>query len=153
MLSVNVFNEQEDLTVSPTKIQELVCHVLEKEGCVCDEVNVYLVDTASICSLHEEFFHDPSPTDCISFPIDDSEDFSFEGEDKRMLGEIFVCPKTAIEYASKEKKDPYQETTLYIIHSLLHLMGYRDSEDEEIQLMRQAEERHLTHLQDIGWKS
>ena len=67
-----------------------------------------------------------------------------------MLGEVFVCPATAIAYAAEHGNDPHQETSLYIVHGLLHLMGYDDLDDASILLMRQAEERHMNQLQTLG---
>lgn len=142
---VNVIDQQKDLKISPEQVERLVQTVIEFEGQKCDEVNVYFIDTPTICQLHEEFFDDPSPTDCISFPMDEEDD----EEEYRILGEVFVCPATAIEYAGQHKGNAYQETSLYIIHGLLHLMGYDDIEDEDIALMRKSEKRHMSHLQKL----
>lgn len=143
---VNFTNEQVELNISTEQIDRLVREVVDFEGQTCDEVNIYFVDTPTICSLHEQFFNDPSPTDCISFPMDEEQTDEYH----RILGEVFVCPATAIEYANNHKENPYKETSLYIVHGLLHLMGYDDSEDEDIVKMRQAEDRHITHLQALG---
>lgn len=141
---INVSNEQKALKISVRQVKHLVQKVIESEGKTCDEVNIYFVDTPSICQLHEQFFNDPSTTDCISFPIDDDE---CDKEGYRILGEVFVCPATAINYVAKDQGNPYQETTLYIVHGLLHLMGYDDIKEKDISLMRQAEERHMHNLQ------
>lgn len=142
---VNVIDQQFALDISAEQVERLVQQVIESEGQTCNEVNVYFVDTPTICQLHEQFFDDPSSTDCISLPMDE------EGEEQyRILGEVFICPATAIDYAAKHKGNAYQETSLYIVHSLLHLMGYDDIEDEDISLMRQAEERHMNNLQLLG---
>lgn len=140
---INVSDEQTALKISVKQVKQLVQQVIESEGQTCSEVNIYFVDTPAICQLHEEFFNDPSPTDCISFPIDEHE--SEEGY--RLLGEVFICPATAIDYASKHQGNAYQESTLYIVHGLLHLMGYDDCEEEDISLMREAEKRHMHNLQ------
>lgn len=87
-----------------------------------------------MCDLHQQFFNDPSPTDCISFPIDD-----------KILGDIFVCPKTAIDYAARIKKDPYPETALYIIHGILHLLGFDDLEAPKRRIMRKKEKQCMAH--------
>lgn len=143
---VNIIDQQTDLKIPVDQVKKLVQQVIQEEGQQCDEVNLYFVDTPTICQLHEQFFNDPSPTDCISFPIDEE-----QGEEvhSRLLGEIFVCPATAITYAAEHQENPYKETTLYIVHGLLHLMGYDDLEDEDISLMRQAEERHMQNLQAL----
>ena len=76
-----------------------------------------------MCKLHRDYFNDSSPTDCISFPIDNP-----VPENYSLMGDVFVCPETALIYSEKHKVNPYQEITLYIVHGLLHLMGYDDIE-------------------------
>lgn len=100
-----------------------------------DEVAIYFVTEANIAQLHDQFFNDPTPTDCISFPLDE-----------RHLGEVFVCPSVAIAYARKKGLDPYQETALYVIHGLLHLLGYDDLEPKERRTMRKKEKTCMAHL-------
>jgi probable rRNA maturation factor len=143
---VNVLDQQTDLKISVDQVQRLVQQVIQTEGQTCDEVNIYFVDTATISQLHDQFFNDPSPTDCISFPIDEEQE---EGQ-FRLLGEIFVCPATAIAYVAKYEGNVYEETSLYLVHGLLHLMGYDDLKEEDISLIRQAEERHMHNLQSLG---
>jgi probable rRNA maturation factor len=144
---VNVFDQQSDLKISIGQVQQLVQHVILAEGYSCDEVNIYFVDTSTICQLHKRFFHDSSPTDCLSFPMDEEEDEQFP---YRILGEVFVCPATALVYASKHQLNPNEEATLYIVHGLLHLMGYDDFLDNEASLMRQAEARHMEELKKLN---
>lgn len=99
------------------------------------DVSVHLITDKQMRGLHKTYFDDESPTDCISFPIDDE-----------ILGDVFVCPKTALLYAEKNQKDPYEEIALYIIHGLLHLIGYDDLQEEERKKMRRAETKHLRNL-------
>lgn len=140
---VNIVNQQTSLNISIDPIRKLVQQVILNEGQTCDEVNIFLVDTPTICHLHQQFFDDPSPTDCISFPIDDE-----EGEEvhSRLLGEVFVCPATAVAYAAENNENAYTEVALYLVHGLLHLMGYDDFEEEDIAEMRRAEEKHMKNL-------
>ena len=139
---VNVINNQSELSIENEHVQRIVEQVILFEHRRCDEVNIYFVDTSTICQLHADFFNDSTPTDCISFPIDDGD----EGEGHCLLGEVFICPATAIAYSKKKDKDPYTETTLYIGHGLLHLMGYDDLETKAKRRMRRAEARHMKNL-------
>lgn len=123
----------------------MVVSVLHKLRVHWDEVSIHFVTNRKLCQLHEEFFNDPSPTDCISFPIDDAGNSEY-----RVLGEVFVCPKTAIEYAKKNEKDPYVETTLYVVHGLLHLLGYDDIDPKDRALMRKKERECIEHLRKEG---
>ena len=139
-MKIYILDEQKDLKINPSAVQSLVSEVITSEGQNCDEVSVNFVSTEKICELHDRFFDDPSPTDCISLPLDEDED-----EEYRLLGEIFVCPKTAQEFIKKNGGDIYEETSLYVVHSLLHLMGYDDIGDPE-PAMRAAEEKHMHNL-------
>lgn len=146
-MDVYVYDQQHALKLPHDAVQALTTQVVSNEGYHYDEVSIHFVDTKTISELHEQYFDDPSPTDCISFPIDDP-----DAEGYRVLGDVFVCPETAIEYAEKHGCDPYEETALYIVHGLLHLMGYDDVEEEDRKEMRAAEERHLKSLKKLGLK-
>ena len=111
----------------------------------CDEVSIHLVDTKTISRLHAQFFDDPTTTDCITFPMDDPSE-----EGCQMLGEVFVCPATALDYAKKRGLDPYRETTLYIVHGILHLIGYDDIDPKERRTMRTKERQTMAHLEENG---
>ncbi len=110
-------------------------------------MGVHFVSVSEICDLHDQFFQDPTPTDCITLPVDDLSD---DPETYCMLGDVFVCPKVAIEYASANGEDFYRETTLYVVHGILHLMGYDDMDEKECVRMRAAEERHMKNLVKLG---
>ena len=141
-VKVNIFDEQPSLSFSQSKVKELVCEVITFEREFCDEVNIYFVNKDKISELHGTYFNDDSPTDCISFPMDEK----MEGG-TRILGEVFVCPEIAVEYAKAHGVDPYTETSLYIVHGLLHLMGYDDIKEQDRGTMREAEARHMENLE------
>lgn len=138
---VNINNSQSALKISLDQARLIVEQVVREENCSCDEVSVYFVDKHVISRLHKKFFGISSSTDCISFPMDDE-----EIHDYRILGEVFVCPATAVSYAIENDLDPYEETALYIVHGLLHLMGYDDLSKEDRLKMRKAEKRHMQEI-------
>jgi probable rRNA maturation factor len=145
---VSVENEQKDLTLSnmlKDQVSAIVQQVLLLEEVEYHEVSLYFTDKETISQLHADFFDDPTPTDCISFPMDDSDEQGY-----RVLGEVFVCPAVAIEYAQSHSIDPYEETTLYVVHGLLHLLGYDDIEESDRLEMRAAEQKHIDHLKQLN---
>ena len=48
----------------------------------------------------------------------------------------------AIEYS----KNPYEETTLYLVHSILHLIGYNDILKKDKNIMQKKENFYMTFL-------
>ena len=144
---VMVSDRQKDLPLKheKKKIESLVQSVIEHEGRACDEVAIHFVTAPTICKMHKQFFQDPSITDCISFPMDDVPEANF-----CYLGDVFVCPRQAIFYADENSLDPYREITLYIVHGILHLLGYDDIEENDAKIMRRKELKHMKILETEG---
>lgn len=128
------------MPVAEDSARKLVEEFTRFYGCPFDEASLYFVDTPRICELHGQFFDDPTPTDCISFPMDDVDE-----EGYRVMGDLFVCPATAMNYVLSNGGDVYQELTLYVVHGLLHLIGYDDIEDDDRIEMKQQEVVFLEH--------
>ncbi len=137
---VHIYDEQNDLSIPETLIKKLTLEVITHEGWDCDEVALHFVSAEEICRLHSEYFGDPSLTDCITFPL-------AKGPGPHLLGDVFVCPKKAIEFATETGGNPTYEVILYVVHCLLHLMGYDDIEESDIARMRDSEQRHMNNLQ------
>lgn len=145
---VQILNHQSTLSIDSRSVRKLVREVIAFEGKNYDEVAIHFVEMQEISELHNKFFNDPSPTDCISFPVDDE---NLNGSELYcVMGDLFVCPATAVEYGSKHQKDPYEEVTLYIVHGLLHLMGYDDLDILERKEMRKAEKKQMLHLKKLN---
>ena len=66
--------------------------------------------------------------------------------DSSYLGDIFVCPAAALRY---DPKDPYKETLLYLVHGVLHLLGYDDIEPAAKRKMRKMERKCMDHLKQL----
>lgn len=136
---ISVYNSQKALPLSRSAVKKMVHNLLGHFQLEAEGVAVHFVSKQKISSLHEQFFNDPSPTDCISFPID-----------PQFLGEIFICPEVAIEYVSNKKGDPYTEVSRYLIHSFLHLLGFDDLTPQDKRKMRQKETQVLKLFEKQG---
>lgn len=141
-MNITLYQEQSDLPIDETSVEQVVKEVLSFNNIHRGELILHFVSKEEITDLHDEFFQDPTPTDCITFPIDPID--TWEIEESPILGEIFVCPQVGKEYSPE---NPYFEVTLYIIHGILHLLGYDDLTDEDALLMRAAEKNQLEHLE------
>ncbi len=112
-----------------------------------DEVIFHFVTDPKIREIHKEFFNDPSSTDCITFPLDPPEK---RKNSYHVLGEAFICPKIALSYAKKRAIDPYEELCRYVVHCLLHMIGYDDIESGERAKMKRRERNCLKKLKEEG---
>lgn len=177
LLNLIIHNAQRALPVSKVSTVKLVSSLFKFLQLEVDEIAIYFVSKKRICTLHKTYFNNPSATDTISFPLDrisptkrtclpEEQDPSAERsicprECKKRgldtsnpidgychLGEVFVCPEVAIEYAQQRGLDPYLETTLYLVHGILHLIGYDDISPQERKKMRYQEKRCIHHLKN-----
>ena len=140
-MKILLFNQQKALPIKKTLIKKAILLFFQKYKVKSEEIAVYFVTKSKIKQLHLKYFHDASATDCITFPFDPP-------TAKGFLGEVFICPQVAREYAAKHKRDPNEEMLLYIMHSLLHLLGYKDFPKKEKIHMQKKEKACMRLLKN-----
>ena len=124
-------------------MRKVISFLLEELDLVTDEVSFHFVTEGAIRELHKRFFNDATPTDCITLPLDSP---SAKRMGYHVMGEAFICPKTALFYAKKEQIEPETEVYRYIIHCLLHFMGYTDAAPKKKAQMKRKEGACLKKL-------
>ena len=124
-----VLNRQTSLPIKIASVRRLVRFILDQKNISCKRISITFVGMRKIAEIHGKFFNDPTVTDCMTFPID-----------KHFLGECVICPKVALERCPAK---PYEETSHYLIHCLLHLIGYDDIDKKKQAVMRKEELRLL----------
>lgn len=138
---VAVSDQQDLISLSSQRIVDLVRLVLRGENDRHD-VSVALVDDAAIAELHERWLGVPGPTDVIAFPL------LAEGDADLLLGEVVVSSDTAMRQATERGHPPERELLLYVVHGVLHLLGYDDHDPEDRQRMHQRQEQLLEEFLD-----
>jgi len=89
-------------------------------------VSLLLTDDAEMADLHGEWLGDATPTDVMSFAIDDG-------------AELVVSVTTARRVARACGHAVRAEVALYIVHGLLHVLGHDDTTKAARARMRAAE--------------
>lgn len=142
-MKLTLYSEQDDLSIPFEPLQKLASFILNYLEVVTDELVLHFVTIEKITELHGEFFDDPTPTDCISFPLDGKT----LKEGPSVLGEVFVCPKVALAYVEENGGSPTEEVSLYVIHGILHLIGYADHtpemSDKQEEVLEAVKKAHL----------
>lgn len=136
--TIHIHQDQKRYAVDENHIQSLVFAFFQFHSLPHNEVSIHFVTKAKICLMHDIHFNDPSLTDCMSFPMDAADEPGY-----KILGEVFVCPGVAFEYAREHNCSYNHEVDLYVVHGLLHLIGFDDINKEERKLMRLEEKRFL----------
>lgn len=143
-MNIIIQNCQSDVGIEELSLKTLITELLSLEKISTDEISIRLVTQEESARLHEEYFSDPSSTDCMTFPIDPP----YASEPFHCLGEIVICPYIAVREHSSHHTTLEEELSLYIIHSFLHLIGFTDQCIEKREEMRIREEIYLNHLKN-----
>ena len=114
-------------------VERVVRATLDYAQCTDLKVSVLLTDDAEIARLHGEFLDDPTATDVLSFPMDDTID-------------VVVSVERARREAAARGHTIKAELALYLVHGLLHACGYDDRDNTNRRRMRKAEQDVLHNL-------
>ncbi len=125
MLDVELIGLDGAVAEGPTavEIEELCALALSSAGISDGHVAIQLVDEDRIRELNREFRDVDTPTDVLSFGVDEDRDPA----GPRELGDIVICP---------EHTDDLREA---VIHGALHLTGMDHETDDGEMLALQAE--------------
>ena len=119
-------------------MREVVGRVLHGEGFGLSELSIVLADHPTVHALNRDWLGHDYETDVVSFPLDD------EATARRTVdGEVYVDLDTATERAPEFGASMEEEALRYVVHGLLHLLGYDDATDAERAAMRGLEDRYL----------
>lgn len=92
-----------------------------------------------IKKLNKKFFNRRAATDVIVFPLDDTFDSDY-------LGEIIISVEEAVKAGKKYGNTWQKEMILYLIHGILHLLGYDDIQTKRRKIMGEKQEKILSEL-------
>ena len=140
---IDLIDETGRATPDLARIQRVVDAAVTADGLGPCALTVLIVDDAESARLHQEHFNAPDATDVMTFP-----DGSDDPESGRThLGDLAVCLDVAERAAAERGRSASDELTLYILHGVLHVLGYDDI-DADDQAAMWAEQRRL--LADVG---
>ncbi|MGA2278985.1 MAG: rRNA maturation RNase YbeY [Verrucomicrobiota bacterium] len=123
------------------------------------EIGICLVGAPEMTRLNETFLHHAGSTDVIAFdyttkvaqasrlpcPSNRQPSSSWDGC-ATLHGEIFICVDEAVRQARKFGTSWQSEVIRYLVHGVLHLIGFDDSSADARRRMKRVEGRLLGKL-------
>lgn len=148
MIAVEINNAQQIANIDLERLERVSEATLREEGVKSAEVSVAIIDSDTMQRLNREHLGHDYDTDVLSFLFDSDEDESASadlprGRGKSIDGEVLIGAGTAARVAKEFGWSVEDEVILYLVHGLLHLVGYDDLTETEKTLMRQREIFHL----------
>jgi probable rRNA maturation factor len=144
--TVLISDSQDAIELDPESVRALVAFVLEAEAAPDPvEVSIAIVDDAAIAALNARHLDRREATDVLAFPmLEGAVPVPDPGAEPvpALLGDVVVSAERALAYCREHGGDPVREVALYLVHGVLHLLGYEDVTESGRTRMR-ARQRAL----------
>jgi probable rRNA maturation factor len=135
MMEIEVADQQTATHVDAARLQRVAAAIVRDHGPPACRISIALVDDATIHRLNRQYLSHDYATDVLSFVLDQTADL--------LEGEIVVSGETAVSQAGHYQWSPADELLLYVIHGVLHLVGFDDHTPAARDAMRCAEDIYL----------
>lgn len=144
MNKVTIVNLQKKIPVCHSlvfKLKKAVLGTISSENMKkTGEIDICLVNDKKIRELSKIYLKINNSTDVIAF------DISEPAKPGKMLVEIVISTDKAVSNAHIFNTTPVYELFLYIIHGMLHILGYDDRTARQRQIMEKKTDWILTTL-------
>lgn len=143
-LTVRLTNNQERISLSLPKLRKVGQALLKVLGFKKAEIHFLFVNDAEIRKIHRKFLKKDHPTDVIAFG-------QLEGEPAPDLGKVYLGDVVISVDTAKRQAPLYgnlfpEELILYMVHGVLHILGYDDLRPAPRKRMRRKEKEVMAQL-------
>jgi probable rRNA maturation factor len=140
-VKISIKNFQNKIPIRPRMVTKVILNTLSQEGVKkSGELTICFVNDTKIKELNWRYLKRKEPTDVIAFDIGNP------GDENRIFADIIVSSDRAVANAKIFHTNAFYELYLYLIHGLLHILGYNDKTPRQRQLMQKKENKILKRL-------
>jgi len=144
-MKISIVNSQKKVRLNLERIKNTALAALsfldEKDA----ELSVYVVDDVEIKNLNYRYLGKDRATDVLAFSMREGQKLK-GGEG--ILGDVVISAETAVSQARRYAKDTIDEIELYLIHGILHLVGYDDGSPKAKKRMFDVQDKILKLVLD-----
>lgn len=127
-------NLQKKISLKIPLIKKVVKIVLKQERVKNAVLSIVFVSSQKIRAMNIKYLGRAYVTDVLAFDLSD------EKKDRESIsGDIIISTDAVVQNSREFKTSEKHELMLYIIHGILHLLGYDDHTQKDIVKMRKRE--------------
>ncbi len=141
-MEIEIVNRQKRIRLSLKRIKTRTEEILRTLGLKDGSLSIVFTDDYRIRKINREYLGRNAATDVLAFSM-------IEGKrigDRHLLGDVVISVDTAARCAGHLKRSIEEELLLYLTHGILHLIGYRDKNQDERKLMEKLQGRILERI-------
>jgi len=142
-MEIAITNSQKKIRLNQKRIRAVSERILKQLKQPSRSVlSLSFVSKQRMRALNKKYFKKNSLTDVIGLGYEGSRSGMYE----YYLGDILICPEVASDNSKIYSNPLSEEIKLYVVHGMLHLLGYDDGTKESRGKMRRKEMEVLKKL-------
>ena len=145
-IEIEICDNQNALAIDRAQLIRTVKYVLQQMSVREAQISLAIVDDTTIRELKEKYFGVSEVTDVISFDLREKDRQKPNDLEEIVDCDIVVNAQVAVRTARQQGTDPLAELNLYVVHGLLHHLGYDDQTDRNAEIMHKKEDQLLEEL-------
>lgn len=139
-MSIRIFYDETSFRLKGwRKAEQIIKNVITKEGKISGDLNFIITNDERLKEINIEFLEHDYYTDVITFNYNSGNIIN---------GEIYISLERVKENALNYNVSLEIELLRVIIHGILHLVGYDDSDAESKRKMRRMEDFWIKSAED-----
>ena len=131
MINLVVSNTNDNYKYDTKSVKDLCTIVLKDSSYDTISLNIIFSDDINLSRLKLKYFNEDVLTDVLAFPIQN---------DTKLEAEIYISYDRAISSSKEFNVTLNSELIRLIVHGILHLLGYKDNNDELKKVMFDKQE-------------
>jgi probable rRNA maturation factor len=137
-MSLAIANRQRTKKINTRLIQKIIAALFVELKISEGELGIAFVGAKEMSAVNWQFLQHEGATDVITF--------DYESTQTKLHGELFICVDVAVTQAKKFKSSWQSELVRYVVHGVLHLLGYDDLKPDLRRKMKRQENRLMRLL-------
>ena len=143
-MTLLIANRQRTKKISTQHMRQITTALLAELKVADADLGIALVGAKEMARVNWQFLQHEGSTDVITF--DHAEATTSLKDASRIHGELFICVDDAIAQAKQFGSTWQSEVVRYVVHGVLHLLGYDDLQPELRRVMKREENRLVRRL-------
>lgn len=128
------FEDIDELSLQQSEIEKNIEKLIETEGKIPGDISYIFCSDDYLLEINKQYLNHDYYTDVITF------DYCENGV---ISGDIFISVDTIKSNAQEYSVTFEKELQRVMIHGVLHLVGYKDKQDDDQKVMRSKEDEYL----------
>ena len=143
--TVAILNRQRRKQIDTRRLRQITLALLAELDLASAELGIHLVGARAMARVNWQFLQHEGSTDVITFDHAEGPGAGRQGA-RQVHGELFICVDDAVQQAGEFQTTWRSEVVRYVVHGVLHLLGYDDLKPDLRRKMKQVENRLVRRL-------